>query len=430
MGRNSSDGYITGCGCLAYPIIAICVFLYNNWKEIWNNITKGEPVTMWILFSIILFVVVVSFIIYIWNKNKKFHESIADEKLKQRGMQKDYEKQINNLTNNYEKEVNKLKEINKLLDTLLQCKNPFKRVGEMVADYKKVVFDKSAEELKIKKHPAMRSAERVSYLSGIYKENLALLKEMLYKYEFLLSIFPELKQYVDDEQSLLNLAKYGTVQDVQNDYDRVRDYVSKEEYMNLSSVERNQMALDRYKNKKKSDWQIGAEYEMYCNYVLRKKGFSTIDFGIRQRLEDLGRDIIAQKDGIVYIIQCKRWSTNRLIHENVICQLYGTTIEYQIKHQGNSLFVPKVVAVLYTTGVLSDMAKEFAKRLNVIVRTIPMGDYPMIKCNINNNGNKIYHLPFDQQYYSARINKPGEFYAMTVKEAEDAGFRRAYRWLG
>lgn len=40
---------------------------------------------------------------------------------------------------------------------------------------------------------------------------------------------------------------------------------------------------------------------------------------------------------------------------------------------------------------------------------------------------KIYHLPFDQQYNNTQINKPGEFYALTVTEAEAAGFRRAMK---
>ena len=70
------------------------------------------------------------------------------------------------------------------------------------------------------------------------------------------------------------------------------------------------------------------------------------------------------------------------------------------------------------------MAKEFARRLGVVVMRIPMGDYPMIKCNINNN-ERIYHLPFDQQYHRAEIKNDGEFYAWTVEEATRNGFRRA-----
>jgi hypothetical protein len=39
-------------------------------------------------------------------------------------------------------------------------------------------------------------------------------------------------------------------------------------------------------------------------------------------------------------------------------------------------------------------------------------------------------LPFDQQYDTAKIENVGEFYAWTVKDAEKAGFRRAFKWHG
>ena len=82
--------------------------------------------------------------------------------------------------------------------------------------------------------------------------------------------------------------------------------------------------------------------------------------------------------------------------------------------------------MLVTTTELSDIAKRFAEALEVVVKVLPYEDFPMIKCNIN-NGQKIYHLPFDQQYWRTNIDRPGEFYAMTVEEAEKAGFRRAFR---
>jgi len=55
--------------------------------------------------------------------------------------------------------------------------------------------------------------------------------------------------------------------------------------------------------------------------------------------------------------------------------------------------------------------------------------YPCIKCNISQiDGTRIYHLPFDQQYDKVKIEPhKGEFYCTSVKEAEDAGFRRAFR---
>ncbi|PLX05703.1 MAG: hypothetical protein C0596_19085 [Marinilabiliales bacterium] len=63
-----------------------------------------------------------------------------------------------------------------------------------------------------------------------------------------------------------------------------------------------------------------------------------------------------------------------------------------------------------------------------------IGEFPRIKCNINKdeNGNetRIYHLPMDQQYDRTKIDKKGELFAFTVKEAMDNGFRRAKRYFG
>lgn len=143
----------------------------------------------------------------------------------------------------------------------------------------------------------------------------------------------------------------------------------------------------------------------------------------------MGRDIIASKIGtdgveIIYIIQCKNWASKKEIHENIICQLYGTTIKYKLD---NKKLFSRVIPVICTTVHLTETANEFAKALGVEVWVIKKGDYPMIKCNIN-NGNKIYHLPFDQKYNQTQICKDGEFYAWTVKEAVEQGFRRAFKY--
>lgn len=54
-------------------------------------------------------------------------------------------------------------------------------------------------------------------------------------------------------------------------------------------------------------------------------------------------------------------------------------------------------------------------------------------CQVNKKrtGEKIYHLPMDQQYDRTIIEKDrNEHYVKTVAEAEKAGFRRAWRWRG
>lgn len=75
---------------------------------------------------------------------------------------------------------------------------------------------------------------------------------------------------------------------------------------------------------------------------------------------------------------------------------------------------------------LSEMAISFAETLGIRILRQEFVEFPRIKCNINGN-NKIYHLPFDQQYDTAQIKNEGEFYAFTIAEAEAKGFRRAMR---
>lgn len=149
-------------------------------------------------------------------------------------------------------------------------------------------------------------------------------------------------------------------------------------------------------------------------------------------MEDLGRDIILKKEGRIYIVQCKYWSASKQIHENHITQLYGTTVSYCIE---NGIDQSMVKGIMVTNIQLSDMAKKMADYLGIrYVENYPMGEYPRIKCNIGHGEygetTRIYHLPFDQQYDVTQIKNHGEFYAMTVEEAEKAGFRRTFKWFG
>lgn len=108
-------------------------------------------------------------------------------------------------------------------------------------------------------------------------------------------------------------------------------------------------------------------------------------------------------------------------------QLFGTAIEYQIAHPEaqSRIIVPVLMTPSYS--VVSDVAKLFAEKLKVRIERMENVDFPRIKCNLN-NGSKIFHLPFDQQYDRTEIKLKGECYAFTVAEAESKGFRRAKRY--
>lgn len=269
---------------------------------------------------------------------------------------------------------------------------------------------------------SIRAMRRIAEMAA--KKNY----EAKYQLNYLLSMFPQLEEVVDS-----NYNELPGIEDIsQIEHDEVRDYLSKEEYSSLNSTERNQLALDRYKEShRKTKWQIGRDYELYIGFKYASKGYQIDYYGSYMGKEDLGRDLIATKDNRILIIQCKYWGTGKRIHENHINQLYGTMMAFCIEHN-----VPKnqVEGVLITNIELSDMAKKMANYLGIIYKeNYPIGDYPCIKCNINyQNGvaTKIYHLPFDQQYDNTKVTDKGEFFALTVAEAESAGFRRARKWLG
>ena len=173
-------------------------------------------------------------------------------------------------------------------------------------------------------------------------------------------------------------------------------------------------------------------------------GFKVEYHGIERVKEDMGRDLICIKGSQIEIIQCKYWSTIKgiPIRENHITQLYGTTIKYFLDHVKTNKKIQldlfpglmkssNIIPVLVTTADLSKTAEEFARVLGIRVDKISMtNSYPCIKCNVNfQSGEKIYHLPFDQQYDKVMIDiSKGERWVKSIKEAEDFGFRRAWRW--
>jgi hypothetical protein len=205
--------------------------------------------------------------------------------------------------------------------------------------------------------------------------------------------------------------------------------VTSAEYERLSSAERNQLALDRYWQKKKSSWELGRDYERFTGYQYEMDGWGVSYQGIVEGLADLGRDLVAVKDNRVEIVQCKYWSKDKVIHEKHIFQLYGTLVAFRIDHPE-----PKDVCPVFITSTsLSDRAKQFAEALRVrVFERRPFERYPCIKCNISRrDATKIYHLPFDQQYDRTLVEQERlERYVATAEEAEKLGFRRAFRWRG
>jgi len=189
---------------------------------------------------------------------------------------------------------------------------------------------------------------------------------------------------------------------------------------NYSPIIKNlQKKLNQYTNKRHSDSEIGKFYERQIRYLYEKDGWRVVPYGIFKGKSDLGRDLICTKGRQVLIIQAKNWSKHSTIYEKHIMQLAGTMLYYIFK---NNKF-PK--GVFITTTKLSDRAKDVAKKLHIQHRYIELNKkFPMIKCNINRKGKKLFFLPFDKFYDHVHIEiHRGEFYTNSIKECLKKGFK-------
>lgn len=308
----------------------------------------------------------------------------------------------------------------------------FPWLAEAYADYLRLQDLKKADYLERKSHPALKAAEHVREVASQRRDAEKLYRVLKYKLEYYENLFPWLIDFtgedIDDLIRQIMERKGKGKEELQELGDPVKKWLSQSEYTKLPTVERNQRALDRYWQKPKTKWEIGRDYERYIGYLYESKGYAVYYQGIVEGLNDLGRDLICVKDNSVEVVQCKCWSQEKQIHEKHIFQLLGTFIAYRIDHP-----TVRVTPWLITSTTLSERARQFARQLDIKwTENHPLGHYPCIKCNISRkDGTKIYHLPFDQQYDTTLIEEErNECYVGTVKEAEDLGFRRAFRWRG
>jgi hypothetical protein len=299
-----------------------------------------------------------------------------------------------------------------------------------IDEYHRFVDDDLAQSLVRKSRPARKAAEVVQ--SEARKRRAAervatSTKAILDYYESVAPFLADLREELSDSEDAEAQAWIREYSEDERS-DLVTRFLTKAEYRALNSVERNQRALDRYWQRSHSTLEVGRMYERYAGYRFEQDGYEVEYHGILKGLEDLGRDLICTKGDKIAVVQCKHWSQHKTIHEKHVFQLFGSMFLCRRDHPG-----AQMQGVFVTSTSLSPVAREAATFLGIQVREqYPLDrSYPVIKCNVARSGERIYHLPFDQQYDAARIGSvKGEMYCRSVQEAEGAGFRRAFRYRG
>ncbi len=294
--------------------------------------------------------------------------------------------------------------------------------------------ERIAHYLETKKHPAATAAETVREHAREKKE--LRIKKRLTEYRIALyeNLFPWLTDIAFDDAEEIAESHHRDVDDTD---DPASAWLSQNEWASLPPIERYQRALDRYKKRHKSNWQIGREFERYVGYHWEKKGYDVEYYGAIKGFEDFGRDLIIKgKTGKFALIQCKYWAQYKTVPEAAVFQLLGSAVSFYIERNKKAprdfaALLDFVQPYLYTSANLDAQILDIAKAMGIKVRDqMVMEDWPMVKCNMPTDGIGIYHLPMDQQYDRVKISKPTKCYVSTVAEAEGKGFRRAKRWFG
>lgn len=325
------------------------------------------------------------------------------------------------------------------LATLLKETSTFyPSLAMAISDLAVLEDERLAHYLRTKTRPAAKQSELVREAARARKEAERRAKALQYQLSYYEDAFPWLVDYAgrstQDLLAELEQRRLGEIrEEIEDGDDVIRRFVPPDEYARLSEAERSDLALKRWRESRKTNWQIGRDYERAIGYEFERLGHTVEYFGAVKGLDDLGRDLIAKKDGITFLIQCKYWAQHKEIHEKHVFQLIGTAFEYACNHlnldvRGLDLSGARIVPFLITNIRLSETATQAAERIGVkVTQEHPLKEYPLIKCNVNGRS-RIYHLPFDQQYDTARILKcKGECYVSTAAEAEALGFRRARR---
>lgn len=108
----------------------------------------------------------------------------------------------------------------------------------------------------------------------------------------------------------------------------------------------------RRKKPEEYDLMEGHDFEYYCAELLKKRGFQEVE--VTRGSGDYGIDILAEKDGVTYAIQCK---------------CYGAPVgikAVQEAYAGKDYYDRMVGAVL-TNQYFTQPAVDAAKRLKILL---------------------------------------------------------------
>ena len=100
------------------------------------------------------------------------------------------------------------------------------------------------------------------------------------------------------------------------------------------------------------DLMEGRDFEHYCAELLRRRGFQEVE--VTRGSGDYGIDILAEKDGVTYAIQCKRY--NAPVGVKAVQEAYAGRDYYD-----------RMVGAVLTNQYFTQPAAEAARKLKILL---------------------------------------------------------------
>lgn len=108
----------------------------------------------------------------------------------------------------------------------------------------------------------------------------------------------------------------------------------------------------RYARRKELDTMDGFEFEYYCADLLSANGF--VNVKVTRSSGDYGVDILAEKDGVTYAVQCKRYTG--LVGVKAVQEAYAGRDYYD-----------RMVGAVLTNQYFTKPAVQAARKLKILL---------------------------------------------------------------
>ena len=161
----------------------------------------------------------------------------------------------------------------------------------------------------------------------------------------------QLRQLEERQKSIDREIKNFQVALLETEY-RSLDWLKRVDKREIQAFEEIRNNIDDFNVSNASPTQEGFIFEKDFAKALEKNGFLNIQ--VTEKSGDFGADILAEKDGVKYVIQCKYYSS--AVGIEAVQQIYAAKIYYS-SH----------VAVVATNSVFTKAAKILAEETGVLL---------------------------------------------------------------